>query len=109
MIQITHCEDCPFNVPPGERAGYCNHPKAPKNAKDHPNWKVGLNAQKSLYYDLGVEENKIPKIPNTKKQYHFEIIAIPKWCPLRNVPHINIPNKVRVNLDKQLFEENFTK
>lgn len=99
--KITQCENCPFNVPGGEYDGYCNHPQAPSE-------KEGDNFQKSIYYDYGVKEGDMPKTDTTSwGRYHFETNAIPTWCPLRNLKSIDIGVKAIVDLDKQLFEENF--
>ena len=97
MKTIYSCESCPFNVPGGEYDGYCKHPLAPND-----------NCQKSIYYDFNIEEENIPKTNTTDwGRYHFETNAIPVWCPLRNLKSINIGVKIKVDLDKQLFEENF--
>ena len=103
--KITYCEDCPFNVSGGEYSGYCNHPLAPEgyDKNDEP-----LAQQKSIHYDFGVPENKMPKTNTTSYgYYHFETNVIPKWCPLRQLSQINIGIIIKINLDKQLFEENY--
>jgi hypothetical protein len=99
--EITCCENCPFNVPGGEYDGYCNHPLAPnENSFD--------NNQKSICYDLGVSKENMPKTNKTSwGTYHYDTNAIPTWCPLRDLKTIDIGVKVSINLDNQLYEENF--
>ena len=94
-MKITQCEDCPFNVPGGEYDGYCNHPSAPD----------GDNSQKSIYYDLNIKKDNMPKTNKTSwGKYHFETNAIPTWCPIRNLKTINVGKEIEIDLDKQLFD-----
>ncbi len=110
QTEITQCEDCPFNVPGGEYSGYCNHPCAPLEPKPPEDWMSYPNEQKIIHHDLGVKEEDMPKTDKTDwGRYHFETNAIPKWCPLRALESINIGVEMKINLDKQLFEENFEK
>ena len=108
MKRITQCEDCPFNVPGGEYSGYCNHPQAPTEPKPAEDWMDYPNEQKSIHYDLGVEEKDMPKTDKTTYgHYHFETNAIPIWCPLKDLKTINIGIEMVIDLDPVLFEENF--
>lgn len=93
-LKITHCNDCPFISIDNEYGSQCFHP---------------INADSTLQqinYDFAHTE----QLPLNKdgKRYHSETYAIPTTCPLRETMSINIPQEVCVELDKQLFEENFT-
>ncbi len=98
MNKIKCCEDCPMNVPGGEYSGYCNHPSAPTGSDGE---------QKIIYYDFGIKQEELPIDSETGKKYHFETNANPPWCPLRQLKSIDIGVKIEVELDKNLFEENF--
>lgn len=45
---------------------------------------------------------------STKILYNIYDLVIPRTCPLRKVKEINIGCKIEINLDKDLFEENFS-
>ena len=107
MIKITQCENCPFDV--SGNHSHCNHPLAPTDSSLVDELEDDLNCQKHIHYDFDVPKDEMPKTDTTSwGRYHFETKAIPKWCPLRSLTHIDIGIKMEIDLDKQLFEENFT-
>lgn len=89
--KITTCNNCPFHNSEGEYDDTCNHPASPK----YP--------QNILKFHDNAEE--IPTKSTDWGFYHSETHSIPKWCPLKGVKSIYIPEQINIDFDKRLFEQ----
>lgn len=78
-MKITGCSDCPFIS--GEQEDFCNHPLSP------------------------LERGPI----NLKYVDNRWVLENPKYCPLRSLKQIDIGCIVEIDLDTNLFQENFKK